>query len=176
MKIKILLLTLLSFTSCVNVSSQQDEYCHIFLEPILKVDLSIGSNKSDILNFLDNSIQQSGKILKYLPKDIDLYNGNKKITLPNAYVSDTEFILRFKNEKLVGYKVFIKLGDDYKYFWEIIEIIKKSDTNNINGFVYESDKKDSYSELFNNNDCKRQISVGRVLNENKNFQIKISVN
>jgi hypothetical protein len=175
MKIKVLLLVL-TLTSCLKINSQQNNNCSVFLDPILKIDLSVDANKSDILKYLDESTQLSEEDLKWTPKNIDIYIGYKKITLPNGFVSDTKFSLRFRDEKLVGYKAFIAIGENYKYFWELIELIKKLDKSNSNRLLYQSEKKLSYNDLFNNKDCKRMISVQRSRTTNEYFEIKIAMN
>ena len=169
-------MVLLILTSCVKVSSQQKVICDINLKTVIPIDLSIGADKSDIIKYLDNSVQLKGDDLKYTPKDIDIYNGSKKITLPNGYDSNAKFHLRFREEKLVGYKVFIEIGPDHKYFWELLKNINESDKKNFNKFIDLQEKKPSYRDIFNDRDCKRMISVERSLEKKDIFEMKVAVN
>ncbi|WP_166965398.1 hypothetical protein [Yeosuana marina] len=175
MKLNLIILFLF-LNNCASINSQSKSNCSIFLKPLITVDLSVDSNKFDILNYLDESIQLTGKEIKYLPKDVDLYNGTKKMTLSNGYVANVKFHLRFRKENLVGYKAFIDIGDNYSYFWELIETIKKLDKNNVNDFIYKSDKKSAYYDLYENKCCKRIFKVGRSFDKARIFEIQVAVN
>ncbi len=176
MKIITIVLTAFLLSSCLKIPSQNSSNCGIFLKPLLDFELYAGENKSEILSNLDQNVQLFGYDLKYTPKEIDVYNGKKEIILPNGYKSNTEFSIRFKGEELVGYKVFMEIGKDYNYAWDLLELIKKQDKENINDFLYPIGKKFSYLDFKNNNHCKRMITIGRDNENPELFEITFASN
>ncbi|GAA3635421.1 hypothetical protein [Flavivirga jejuensis] len=159
----------------MKVNSQENTGCKVFLEPIINTDLTIGNNKkSVILNYLDESVKNDDP--RYAARKIEAYNGSKNITLPNGYVSKTKFILRFRADKLIGYKIYMDIGDDHNSFWDLLDFIKKHDKNSVNQFIYDYGKSPSYDDIFDNKGCKRTVSVVKRDKKSNIYELKVTVN
>ncbi len=177
MKLKLLVLTLFVSMCYANTHSQSNTGCSVFLSPIIKIDLTIGNEKkSAILTYLDESTQLKSTDTRYIPKGLEMYQGSKKITLPNGYVSNTKFTLRFRGDKLLGYKLYMDIGDNYNSFWELLDFIKKHDTDLVNQFIYDYPKSPSYDDIFDDVKCKRRVGVVKRDKKSKIYEIKISIN
>ncbi|WP_123803405.1 hypothetical protein [Flavivirga aquatica] len=147
------------------------------MSPIINFDLVIGDKKDSVLTQLDVYNIVSGKRLKYIPENVKAYTGNKSIVLPNGYKTQVRFNLHFKKGVLVKYNLTFNIGDNYKYFWELIDYLKINDKKNINSFIYSvKDNLPSYTDLFKDNNCKRFFSVVRSSDDEGVFEISCKVN
>lgn len=169
---------LILFIIVFRIHSQNDDSvsCQVYLDPILDFDLIIGDDKKELFaNFAKYEKVEPNK-LKHISEDIIPYEALKFIKLPNGYQTKVRFYLQFKNDKLSTYNLKFVIGEDYKYFWELIEYLKKYDKNNINSFLYDSiENKASYIDV-SNESCKRIFSVGRGHDDNTKFEITCKVN
>ncbi|OBQ51520.1 hypothetical protein JJL45_11540 [Tamlana sp. s12] len=170
----IILLILLS-VSFLKIYSQNNEHCTVFLEPILDIDFSLNDSKSSVLSKLKTARKLTGELVKYNPEGVETYNDEVEIILTNNKKTKTKYILHFYDNKLIGFKIFINIGNDYRYFFELMRLVKEKDKNNINDFVELSLDKLSYDDLFDNMQCRRRIGVYRAYDANNAFEIQIDV-
>lgn len=175
---KIKFITLLFLTASLGVCSQNSgtSSCKVYLEPIIGFDLSIGDMIEDVLKKIDNYQESKGAELRYTPKNAKVFTADKLIKLPNNYEAEVKLNLQLKEGLLTTYNLTFPIGRDYKYFWILIDYIKKRDEAKINAFIYDSGKKPSYTDLLNDAHCKRMLSVIRRYEDNTILDVSCNVN
>ncbi len=170
------LLLLLVIPWMINSQVNKSSCCKVYLEPIFGFDLKIGDNHEQVFENFDKYSQTTADDeLKYKPKDVKVFTASKRIILPNGFSTDVFFNFHFKQKSLITYNLTFSIGSDYKYFWQLIDYIKKYDNNEINHFIYNSGQRPSYLDLSKNKNCKRMFSVVRSYKNNKLYNISCRV-
>lgn len=158
-----LIYLLLAITSCS--SAQVNNSCQVFLEPFDLNNISLFQEKKEFLKQFD-SYQKDNKS-KISDENIDYY----KITKGgNEYLSNSIYgIVGFYNSQLVFININIEFVPGYNKVEKITSLIKKTDSELINDFLYSS--KNKYTARSNVENCNRRI----VFMKNKNGLIEMNV-
>ncbi|WP_299311249.1 hypothetical protein [uncultured Aquimarina sp.] len=169
-KNKILILTFLMFTTsgthCLKSESLYCKTCCVFLSPIGGLDLSIDDKKDEVLNLFETVVFYKDKY----DKENEHYKVSKKIILPNGKASLFSGMLAFNNDKLIYFKLELPFGEDHKYSKELLLILKKQDSLNINDFVYKNKKNINTEKTV---DCYKIFNIQRSSKNNTEFELSL---
>lgn len=153
-----------SVLSQINNPIMNCKDCGLFSSPIGGLDLCLGQQKESVLKLFDSvSFYEN----EYDKKQM-CYNVNKKVKLPNNKFSNIFGSLAFYNNTLVYFNLSMPYGRKYEYYNELMLILKKADTTQINKFIYDSENVICAEK---NNNCYKTFTRKRSVKKNSDFEI-----
>ena len=167
----IIIFFLISF-DMIGQNKDEDEICLsciLYFDPISDFDLKMGDDKQLVLNFFEEKTLYNNEFIPEI-EGVVTYEVHHEIILNNGYKTELSGLLKFLNNQLFFFNLSMSIGEDNTYFQEIIQMLRQSDVNDTNHFLYDVKKYFYYEQT---EKCNKIFFLNRVSDNKKFFEISI---
>lgn len=141
----LIICTLFSPSICSQVTKEEKmvcDKCDLFFDPIIGMNFIMGESKEKILLQLDfyqgskETLLPDIEGIEIFVDNTEYYDFSKNIILPNGLKSKVEGVLGFEYGVLTYFYFTFNIGEDYKYYSELIDLLESQDSQKVNEFLY----------------------------------------